>query len=52
MEKEINLTELTLVEIVNIEGGKAPTADTSFWYDLAWCVGYDFKKKFYYGIPF
>jgi hypothetical protein len=46
------LIELTLNELVNIEGGIEPTVETSFFYDVAWYIGYDFKKKFYYGLVF
>lgn len=48
--EDMKLKELSLDEIISIEGGN-PTADTSFWYDFAWCVGFDFKKKFCYGLP-
>lgn len=31
------MTELSICELVNIEGGK-PNKDTSLGYDISWCI--------------
>lgn len=34
-KEDYTFVDLTHHELINIDGG-APTAETSFWYDLSW----------------